>query len=300
MRTRRLIITALISTAMTLTLASCGSDDSVAEYDMAAGPEAAVAEAPMMDEAVRAPEEESTVDSMQERSIIRRAYVSLRVEAVSEAVADIRDLVSSYDGVIAAENVSGADADRYATVTAQIPADALDAFLPDVTALGDVESMDISSEDVTTQVIDLDARIAALQTSIERLTQLLTDADRVEDLIAVESELARRQADLDSLTSQRAWLSDQVAMSTVTISLSPITRVADVETPGFLSGLASGWSALVALVGFGFTALGFLLPFILIALIVAVPVTVLLVRRSRRRRKVKEWAGSEHGDDSSA
>ena len=89
-------------------------------------------------------------------------------------------------------------------------------------------------------------------------------------------------------------------MSTVTISLSPITRVADVETPGFLSGLASGWSALVALVGFGFTALGFLLPFILIALIVAVPVTVLLVRRSRRRRKVEEWAGSEHGDDSSA
>lgn len=300
MRTRHLIITALISTAMTLTLASCGSGDSVAEYDMAAGPEAAVAEAPMMDEAIRAPEEASTVDSMQERSIIRRAYVSLRVEAVSEAVADIRDLVSSYDGVIAAENVSGADADRYATVTAQIPADALDAFLPDVTALGDVESMDISSEDVTTQVIDLDARIAALQTSIERLTQLLTDADRVEDLIAVESELARRQADLDSLTSQRAWLSDQVAMSTVTISLSPITRVADVETPGFLSGLASGWSALVALVGFGFTALGFLLPFILIALIVAVPVTVLLVRRSRRRRKVEEWAGSEHGDDSSA
>ena len=300
MRTRRLIITALISTAMTLTLASCGSGDRVAEYDMAAGPEAAVAEAPMMDEAVRAPEEESTVDSMQERSIIRRAYVSLRVEAVSEAVADIRDLVSSYDGVIAAENVSGADADRYATVTAQIPADALDAFLPDVTALGDVESMDISSEDVTTQVIDLDARIAALQTSIERLTQLLTDADRVEDLIAVESELARRQADLDSLTSQRAWLSDQVAMSTVTISLSPITRVADVETPGFLSGLASGWSALVALVGFGFTALGFLLPFILIALVVAVPVTVLLVRRSRRRRKVEGWAGSEHGDVSSA
>ncbi|MFY9231461.1 MAG: DUF4349 domain-containing protein [Candidatus Nanopelagicales bacterium] len=300
MRTRRLIITALISTAMTLTLASCGSGDSVAEYDMAAGPEAAVAEAPMMDEAVRAPEEASTVDSMQERSIIRRAYVSLRVEAVSEAVADIRDLVSSYDGVIAAENVSGADADRYATVTAQIPADALDAFLPDVTALGDVESMDISSEDVTTQVIDLDARIAALQTSIERLTQLLTDADRVEDLIAVESELARRQADLDSLTSQRAWLSDQVAMSTVTISLSPITRVADVETPGFLSGLASGWSALVALVGFGFTALGFLLPFILIALVVAVPVTVLLVRRSRRRRKVEGWAGSEHGDVSSA
>ena len=300
MRTRRLIITALISTAMTLTLASCGSGDRVAEYDMAAGPEAAVAEAPMMDEAVRAPEEESTVDSMQERSIIRRAYVSLRVEAVSEAVADIRDLISSYDGVIAAENVSGADADRYATVTAQIPADALDAFLPDVTALGDVESMDISSEDVTTQVIDLDARIAALQTSIERLTQLLTDADRVEDLIAVESELARRQADLDSLTSQRAWLSDQVAMSTVTISLSPITRVADVETPGFLSGLASGWSALVALVGFGFTALGFLLPFILIALVVAVPVTVLLVRRSRRRRKVEGWAGSEHGDVSSA
>lgn len=227
-----------------------------------------------------------------DRSIIRTAYVSLRVDAVDTAVRQVRELTRASQGLVVGENISGTDGDAYASVTVQVPADSLDPYLEQLQALGTVDSLDVSAQDITTQVVDLDARIDALQTSIDRLTTLMAEAERVEDLLAVETELARRQAELDSLTAQRTYLADQVAMSTVTVSLAPITRVADVETPGFLSGLSSGWSALVALVGYAFTALGFLLPFLLIAGVIAIPVTWLLVRQARRRRRVAEWDAS--------
>ena len=53
-------------------------------------------------------------------------------------------------------------------------------------------------------------------------------------------------------------------MSTITVSLSPVTQIADVDAPGFLSGLQSGWSAFLSLIMVAVTAVGFFLPFLLV------------------------------------
>lgn len=243
------------------------------------------AEAPMMDEPAR------TADvAVTERSIIRTAYVSMRVPDVTEAVADVRDLVARRKGIISGESLSSGTPGGYATITAQVPAADLTAFLDEVGALGDVDTLDITAQDVTTQVIDIDARIQVLESSIARLNALLAEATRVEDIIAIEAELANRQAELDSMTSQRKYLSDQVAMSTVTVTMSPITEIADVDMPGFLSGLQTGWSAFLALIGFAITAAGFLVPFVVVAAVIGIPLTVWLVRRSRRRAAAAQAA----------
>ena len=229
---------------------------------------------------------------MMDRSVIRTAYLSMRVPSVTDAINEVRALVAERNGVISSESLSSGSPGGYATITAQVPADDLTTFLDEVGSLGTVDTLDVSAQDVTTQVIDLDARIAVLESSIARLTDLLDQAERVEDIVTVESELSARQAELDSLTSQRDYLAEQVALSTVTITLAPVTQIADVDSPGFLSGLQTGWSAFVALIGFAITALGFLMPFIVIAALILIPVTVLLVRRSRRTRRVEAWDGS--------
>lgn len=299
-------LTALAAiTAVGLLLTGCGGsvttmDEAMVEGAMVDGvvteqmpsDQMPIEDAPMAEAGASREATTPVSPTVADRSIIRTAYISLRVDAVDTAVRQVRDLTRASQGLIVSENVSGTDGDAYASVTVQVPAGSLDPYLEQVQALGTVDSLDVSAQDVTTQVVDLDARIDALQTSIDRLTTLLAEADRVEDLLAVETELTRRQAELDSLTAQRTYLADQVAMSTVTVSLSPVTRVADVDTPGFLSGLSSGWSALIALVGYGFTALGFLLPFLLIAGVIAIPLTWLLVRQARRRRRVAEWDAS--------
>lgn len=263
-------------------LAGCGgsgdyadtaSVDSAMMADGALPAEAPMAEGAAMDRPA----------AVTDRSVIRTAYVSLRVPVVADAVDDVRDLVEQRDGIISGESLSSGTPGGYATITAQVPAADLTAFLDEVGTLGEVDTLDVTAQDVTTQVIDLDARIAVLEGSIERLTALLAQAQRIEDIVAIESELANRQAELDSLTSQRTYLAEQVALSSVTITLSPITEIADVDAPGFVSGLQTGWSAFLALIGFAITALGFLVPFIVIAALVLVPITLWLVRRSRRR-----------------
>lgn len=271
------------------TLAACG------EQSASTGP--AVAEAPammaegeaMMDSGAMMDQGSVMQQAPADREIIRTGYLSMRVENMQTSIGKVRELIAASGGIISAEDASGSGGSEdegitYANITAQIPADGLDAFVKEASALGVVDNVSITAQDVTQQGIDLDARIAALETSIERLNELLAQADKVEDLVAIEGQLSARQAELDSLVAQRTWLSQQVAMSTVTISLSPITTIADVEVPGFLSGLESGWSALVTLAKVAVTAAGFFLPFLIIAAIIAIPLTILLVRRARRKR----------------
>ena len=78
---------------------------------------------------------------------------------------------------------------------------------------------------------------------------------------------------------------DQVAMSTVTVTISPETEITSVDAPGFLSGLESGWAAFVSLIMVAITALGFFLPFLIVMMIVLVPAVFLIVRQSRRHRR---------------
>lgn len=225
----------------------------------------------------------STVQT--DRQVIKTAFVSMRAENVTKTAFDVHGLVAKRNGLISSENTQATGDSQYSTITAQIPAADLDAFIADVSALGTVDSINVSAQDVTSQVVDLDARIKALQTSVDRMTQLLAQAERIEDLLAIETQLSQRQAELDALTAQRKYLAEQVAMSTVTVNISPETEITSVDAPGFLSGLESGWAAFVSVIMVAITALGFLLPFLVILLLIAVPLVLLVVRQARRHRR---------------
>jgi hypothetical protein len=258
---------AAAAAVMVLGLAGCGGG-STDQAMMAEGAMPA-AEMPMMDG--KAP--------VVEQQVIRTAYVTIRVSDVTAGVADVRSAVNATGGTISTEDVSRYDGSQTATLTVRIPAEDLDAFLAGLADLGTIEQSSISAADVTTQVIDLDARITSLKGSIARLTELQSQAANVADLVAVETELANRQAELESLQSQRDYLGDQVAMSTVTITLVPEVG-AVTTTPDFLRGLETGWNALLSTGGVLVTAAGFIIPFA-----VVIGIIVLVIRWIIRRKK---------------
>jgi hypothetical protein len=162
----------------------------------------------------------------------------------------------------------------------RIPADKLDGVLADAKKLGTVESMSIGHTDVTSQRVDLDARIEALQTSVNRLLQLMGRAGNVADLLAAESSLTQRQAELDSLRAQRAALGDQISYATINVNLSTKPTVTQ---GGFLGALARGWQSLLSAVYSVVVAVGFLLPWIPVLAVLTL-VVVLVVRRKPFRR----------------
>lgn len=258
---------AAAAAVMVLGLAGCGGG-STDQAMMAEGAMPA-AEMPMTD--TKAP--------VVEQQVIRTAYVTIRVSDVTAGVAEVRSAVNATGGTISTEDVSRYDGSQTATLTVRIPAEDLDAFLAGLADLGTIEQSSISAADVTTQVIDLDARITSLKGSIARLTELQAQAANVADLVAVETELANRQAELESLQSQRDYLGDQVAMSTVTITLVPEVG-AVTTTPDFLRGLETGWNALLSTGGVLITAAGFIIPFGIV-----IGIIVLVIRWIIRRRK---------------
>ena len=227
----------------------------------------------------------ATVVEEPERQVIRNADLTLRVDDVRAAAGEVNDIATSAGGRTSQQSITTEGESIYASLTLRVPADSLDDVLARLGALGDVQSVNVTSEDVTTQVVDLDARIEALQTSVDRLQTLMSQATSAQDLVEIERELSARQAELDSLTAQRAALADAVALSTVTVWLSPSSEAAEFTPPGFLSGLESGWNALKTVVATIITALGFALPFLALILVVATPVVIVVLLIGRRRRR---------------
>ena len=147
--------------------------------------------------------------------------------------------------------------------------------------LGKVQQQDRKSEDVTTKVIDNDARVRAAERSIRQIENLLGRAEKLSDVIAIESDLARRQADLDSLKSQQAYLADQTSQSTINVYLSQSGDVRPVaeEARGFLAGLDDGWNAMKGATVVLLTVVGAVLPFLVVVLLLGVPLWVVVRRR---------------------
>src|SRR5699024_11329343 len=113
----------------------------------------------------------------------------------------------------------------------------------------------------------LDARSSALEASTPRRLELMEAAASSEALTDAENALSERPADLEALRSEREYLSDQVAMSTLTVSLTA-ESTADFEAGGFLGGIKSGWKSLDGFLSSAIVAHGFLVPW---AIVIGVP-----------------------------
>lgn len=157
-----------------------------------------------------------------QKSVITSGTMAVEVPDVVKATSDLRLIVAEANGQIDQDSESvnpDEPADRIADLTIRVPADSFADVTERIEALGTVTSRSISRTDVTIQVVDVDARIAAIESSITRLQALINQATTTADLIEAENALTQRQAELDSLRAQRAYLADQVGMSTLQVSL---------------------------------------------------------------------------------
>ena len=215
------------------------------------------------------------------RDVVHTAQLTLQVPDPTAAARGVRTAVATAGGVVAEEQVDGTGA----WLVVRVPAAGLDHWVDDLAATGVVLGRSGRAEDATEQVVDLDSRVATQQASVTRVRALLAQATSIGDVVAVESELARREADLDSLQRRLATLKDRVALSTLTVELRSAPAPAPVTpAPGFGAGLGAGWAGL-RVIGSGVaTAAGFLLPFLPLLAIAGGVVWVVRRRRARVRR----------------
>ena len=219
------------------------------------------------------------------RSVISTGRISLHARSLDRTRAEVQRLVSSWGGAVGDERTTSDARGRAvdSTLTLRVPSARFSEAMTDLAGLGTVEEQSRTSRDVSTQVVDNDARVRAAERSIRQIEALLDRATKLSDVIAIESDLAQRQADLDSLRSQQAYLDDQTSLSTINVFLSRTTTAAPRhETRGFLSGLGQGWDAFGAMTVSLTTGLGAALPFAVLLGLLGVPLLWVV----RRRRSV--------------
>jgi hypothetical protein len=220
------------------------------------------------------------------RSIVFTGTVTVRVRDVGKAAAEVSSLAAAAGGFVGGDNRSS-DADRAeARLTVRVPSERFSSVVDGISARGDEENRQLSTEDVSDQVTDVDARIATGQASVDRVRDLLARAQNIGEIVSLESELSRREADLESLKSRKRKLDDLTTLSTITAVLvgpQPASARAQRQSTGFLAGLKAGWHSFTASMAVLSTVVGALLPW-LVALAVPVVVALWLVRRNRRPR----------------
>ncbi|WP_138843908.1 DUF4349 domain-containing protein [Rhodococcus pyridinivorans] len=174
-------------------------------------------------------------------------------------------------------------------LTVRVPADRLDEVVDEIRTLGRVTSLSTTRDDVTMQYTDLEARVGALRASVDRLRALLESSADVEALIAAETALAERQAELDSLEAQRRQLGDRIELSTLTVDIT--TDRLPSEQDSFWDGLVAGWNSLGAALGAAVIGIGAALPWVAF-LFVCAGVLYLVIRLITRRGRSSGTTGT--------
>lgn len=197
------------------------------------------------------------------QQVVRTATIGVQVANLGTAEGSVRQIAAGAGGYDGQED----DQSQQASFTLQVPQAALERVLDQLSHLGITTSRTGHTQDVTSQLVDVRSRLASQQASVDRVRTLMTKAASIGDVMSIESELTKREADLESLEQQQAELTSQVAMSTVTVQLTvaPAPVVAAAPGPsGFVGALDSGWHAFLGVLGVLLVVVGAVLPFVVV------------------------------------
>ena len=230
-----LAIVPLLLAAAVLT--ACGGDDDDNEdYAVAAAPAApafAATAAPMAT-ATRIPTAAAVVTtartegadddavSFQQvntgRSIVFVGLMLVEVEDVRLATQQAQMAIAGLGGLVFSQHTTTEPVPRTELTFKVLPEDFAEAMRR-LEALGDLKSQQISADDVTERVVDLESRIITSRASVERLRSFLENATELETVAELESQLLSRETDLERLRGQLRTVQDLVALATVSLTL---------------------------------------------------------------------------------
>jgi hypothetical protein len=155
------------------------------------------------------------------RDIIRTATVTAEVPDVAAASQAVLNAVQSVGGLLFNQDTriaSGGEASR-TTMVFRVPPGDFQAVLNDLSGVGMLLEQKVDATDVTGRVVDLESRITSTELSVERLRGFLAGASDLNQIATFENELRNRETDLETLRGQLRTLQNQVALSTITITL---------------------------------------------------------------------------------
>jgi hypothetical protein len=162
-------------------------------------------------------------DATDDRAIIRTGTVVVEVDDFQSARSNLTTTAQGYGGYVSDSREDRREIDNETwtrgEVVLRVPSEDFDALVDDARALGEVQSVETNSRDVTDQLVDIEARLENLRAERDQLRALYDQANTTEDVLAVQRELSDVQQEIERIEARQQSLEDQVAYSTLTVRL---------------------------------------------------------------------------------
>ena len=224
-----------------------------------------------------------------QRKIIYTARLDVVVEQFDPVPAQVEQLAQAHGAFISNSSIDTASGrPRSGTWTIRVPVGRYAQLLQAAGELGELQRRTEDSQEVTAEYFDVQTRLRNKEREEERLLEHLASATgTLEEILAVEKELARVRTESEQLAGRLRMLNDLTSLSTVTIHVMEIQGYVPVESPTFATRIGRVWTqSLAGLVDVGqglVLAAVALVPWAIVVAIPTIALIFLLKRRSRRR-----------------
>ena len=240
MKTKRTLIALVLCTVLLTTIGCAASSPARSDavyaepasgtYDMAAPQEEKAASS-----AVSANDASSATQQSGEptgdfdvRKIVYNADMTVTVDDPAAALSVLVEKAKTLGGYVSGSYSTTDDqGTNYAYATLKVPADQLEALVTAANALGKVNDYRLSSDDISQNYYDIQARLTSAKAEEQQLLEILAKCETVEDILAVRQSLSSVRADIESYTGQIKLWDNLVAYATlnITVNRTPKTAV---------------------------------------------------------------------------
>lgn len=152
------------------------------------------------------------------RDIIFTAELTMAVNDVAAAGDEATRQIQSLGGFLFGQRTTGAPEPR-TILTFKVQPEDFHAALDRLGSIGELRSQNVTADDVTERIVDLESRIETAAASVERLRGLLAEATDIKAIVELESELLTRETELETLRGSLRTLQGQVALATIVLTL---------------------------------------------------------------------------------
>ena len=156
------------------------------------------------------------------RTIIRNGSLNLEVESVEQAFARVSAIAGAQGGFVAGSTLErgGEDGYRYAQLILRVPAERFDQTIEALRAIAaEVLHVSTSSQDVTSEVTDLEAGLRNLRAAEAQYLTLLTGAKEIGDILQVQDRLTETRGQIERTEGRLALLESLADLSTLSVDL---------------------------------------------------------------------------------
>lgn len=221
----------------------------------------------------------ATADSNSSMHMIRSAEVRMQVDSLKKVRRVLSTLLIKHKGYLSQEHEERYSGTAETRMEIRIPQQSLSLFIDELCASAKfVERKEMKADDAGLEFTDLRARLKAREQLEERYLQLLQRAGKVSEMIEVEQQLNQVRTDIETLQGRLNYISNKVAMATLTVSMYEVVAVTDAPGRSFLSRAAENFTG-----SFHLLTEALLFAIALWPLLLVPAITLLIVRLRKKK-----------------